>query len=646
MSKGRIIAGRYRVTQRLGRGNFGVVWEAEELLSGESVGKVAIKVFTAEVDRREIALLAGLSHPSILAYRAVVEDDDEVCLVTELADGGDAAGKLKAWPDGIPPNEVRQIVHAVADALRHLHGQGWVHRDVKPANILFVKGTPKLGDVGTARALTSTTKATSTASLAYTAPEFFAGKTTPSVDVYALGCATFELLTGRLPFDGNMSEIVHKHLTADVEFPADMPADLKALIQGCTVKAPERRWTIDRVMDCLAPANTPAPATSEAKPAQNVPPAANQQSLVEGARERLRERRHAVAPAAPGPQQAAPTKQAPAAAPAAVGGPTPLDTALQRHLRLHGARWGDAETWRTFMETASPAAAAHNLSERALIRRAGELWPEVQTAALSEMEKISQIGAWVMGLRGRRWTAPDWADLLDRLNTADDATMAAHRDALLLRLYPTAPGATRTLNLGGGLLHVLVYRPTTQLNRPVANMFDALMATNGVPSTLQGVWCSAEPLTLREWSAITGQLVPAGLAPQSTAVGNRVVADAVLATLRRRFPTDELRWPTLTEYDGMKKIRTKATEAALRQVAATPGASQAKARAALVQMLKPTPKPKSLGAAVVQAFGKVAVDMVKEFGEAWLTDPPSAQATNGTAQLQLNIVSPVPKVSE
>ena len=100
MSKGRMIAGRYRLGRRLGRGSFGVVWEADELLGGEPIASVAVKIFTAEVDRREIALLAGLSHPSILTYRAVVEDEDDVCLVTELADGGDAAGTSRSGRTG------------------------------------------------------------------------------------------------------------------------------------------------------------------------------------------------------------------------------------------------------------------------------------------------------------------------------------------------------------------------------------------------------------------------------------------------------------------------------------------------------------------------------------------------------------------
>jgi hypothetical protein len=659
MSKDRVIAGRYRIKQRLGRGNFGVVWEADEMLGGSPIGAVAIKVFTAEVDRREIALLAGLSHPTILAYRAVVEDDDEVCLVTELADGGDAAGRLKSWPDGLPVDEVRGIVRAVASALVHLHEQGWVHRDVKPANILFVKGTPKLGDVGTARALTSTAKATSMASLAYAAPEFFAGKTAPSIDIYALGCTTYELLTGRLPFDGNMSEIVNKHLTAEIMFPADLSKDLVDLIRGCTAKDPDRRWTLARVLESVMPpvdANAfepvppPRPAAPPPVPA---PPAAPSQPTTPP-----------VAPVRPGeaaPRPARPpVESAPAPAPAK---PSPLDPALRRHLRLHGDRWGDADVWRTFMQTAGAAATEHGLSERDLIRRGSQLLPEIRSANLTEMEKIAQIGAWVVGLRGRRWTAPDWADLLDRINTSDDAAMARHRDALFARLYPPSAGATRLLDLGGGVHHLLVYTPLAQLYRPTASLVEALRLASGGVGNPKGVWHSAQPVTVREWSAVAGQPAPAGLQPDQAAAVSRALAETFLTNAGRRFPTEELRWPYVSEYDGMKAMRQQAAEQAAAQAVALAAAEQAKIPAANSRRPEPfgrfgvapparpavpAPRkapPKSLAAAVAQSFGKAAGEMLREVNETWLTEPPRAQNPKAGGGLTMNLVSPVPKVT-
>jgi hypothetical protein len=678
MSKDRVIAGRYRIKQRLGRGNFGVVWEADEMLGGSPIGAVAIKVFTADVDRREIALLAGLSHPTILAYRAVVEDDDEVCLVTELADGGDAAGRLRSWPDGLPVDEVRGIVRAVASALVHLHEQGWVHRDVKPANILFVKGTPKLGDVGTARALTSTAKATSMASLAYAAPELFAGKTAPSIDIYALGCTTYELLTGRLPFDGNMSEIVNKHLTAEIVFPADMSMDLVDLIRGSTAKDPDRRWTLARVLESVshrvaakefeaapasrpaapAPALAPAPAAAPSQPTP--PPAAPARPAEAAPRPAPTPVKSAPAPA-PAP---APVKSAPAPAPApAPAKPSPLDPALRRHLRLHGDRWGDADVWRTFMQTAGAAAAEQGLSERDLIRRGSQLLPEIRSANLSELEKIAQIGTWVVGLRGRRWTAPAWADLLDRINTADDAAMARHRDALIVRLYPPSAGATRLLDLGGGVHHVLVYTPLAQLYRPTVSVVEALRLASGGVSDLAGVWHSAQPVTIREWSTVTGQAAPAGLQPDHAAVAPRSLAELFLTNVGRRFPTDELRWPYVSEYDGMKTMRQQATEKAAAQAAAAAAAQQAKLQAANARRADPfgrfgvapparpavpAPRkapPKSLAAAVAESFGKAAGDMLREMNETWLTEPPMAQNPKAGSGLTMNLVSPVPKVT-
>lgn len=627
MSTGRIIGGRYRLKDRLGRGSFGVVWHADELLAGEPVARVAVKIFTAEVDRKEVSLLAGLSHPSILAYRAVVEDDGEVCLVTELADGGDAAARLRAWPDGLPADEVRAIVRSVVGALGHLHEQGWVHRDVKPANILFVRGFPKLGDVGTARALTSTARATSTASLAYAAPEVFSGKFGPGVDVYALGCAVYELLTGRLPFEGSMTELVHKHLSSDIEFPSDMAPPFVDMIRGCTVKEIERRWTVPRVLRWLDEERTTTPPPPAAKASPPAPPPVQPSAPPPAA---------APAPAAAAPPPSAPPP--PAAEASRTPRPTPLDPALRRHLRHHGDRWGDSDAWRAFMATAEATTRQHGLSERDLIRRAGQLLPEVVAAQLSEQETLARVGAWVVGRGGRRWSAPDWADFLDQINARDEAALARVRDALIARLYPPGPGATRMLDLGGGVQHLLVYAPLDKLYRPTTRLFDALRPPGGA-AEVAGIWFSAQPLTVAEWSVLMAQPVPAGLKPDSAALAPGVVADAVITTLRRRAPADELRWPTMFEYDGVKwqreLVASKAAEAAAK---AAQKANPLARRAAAT----PAPRrPTTLGGLVAQTVGKAAVDMLKEVNEAWLSDS-GAPASKRAA---MNLVSPVPRIS-
>jgi len=167
---------------------------------------------------REARSLAMAAHPNVVAVFDVEPGDPqggrEPFYVMEMCDGGSLADRLAAT-QRLPPAELAPIVAAVAEGLADLHRRGMVHRDVKPHNILFCDGRPKLADFGLARtdgegldALTAT--GTTIGTLAYLAPELLAGRTaTPASDVYALAVVAFQALTGRLPRPaGSVTEVV------------------------------------------------------------------------------------------------------------------------------------------------------------------------------------------------------------------------------------------------------------------------------------------------------------------------------------------------------------------------------------------------------------------------------------------------------
>lgn len=285
------------------------------------------------------------------------------------------------------------------------------------------------------------------------------------------------------------------------------------------------------------------------------------------------------------------------------------------------------------MRAAEAPAREHGLSERDLIRRAGQLAPEVEAEAGDAQVAITRVRTWVQALGGPRWSAPAWADLLDQLQAPDEAGLARVRDALLARLYPPGAGATRVLDLGGGVHHLLVYRPISQLHKPTTQVLAAFQSGGG-SGELVGVWHSANPVTIREWSLVTGLAAPPNLDTNSAALAPQELATSFLGAAQRRFPVDDLRWPKIFEYDGIRAHREQAAAAA--KAAAAPRPSLTMRRGA------PVPPPRrspTVGGALLQAFGKAAIDMVKEMNEAWLADasPPKAGS-----RLAMNLVSPVP----
>jgi len=222
-----VIAGRYRVIERLGSGGTATVVLAEDERLGR---RVALKRLHPEVGagmaerfEREARLGASLSHPNVVSVYDVLADEDQVVLVMEYVEGRTLAEVL--IEDKLTPESVIGLLRPLASALDHAHREGLVHRDIKPANLLVrTDGTVKIADLGIATGadLTSVT-ATGIAlgTVAYMAPEQLeGGRVTGAADVYALATVAFEMLSGRKARTGSTPmEIVHRVAT---EGPPDL----------------------------------------------------------------------------------------------------------------------------------------------------------------------------------------------------------------------------------------------------------------------------------------------------------------------------------------------------------------------------------------------------------------------------------------
>lgn len=225
---GDVLAGRYRIEAPIGAGGMASVYRARDLRLERDV---AIKVLLPNLAAdpalarrfdREARALAAAAHPNVVNVFDVEPGDPatgrEPFYVMELCSGGSLAERL-AQRGRLLPGEVAAVVAAMADGLADLHRRGFVHRDVKPHNILFAGERPKLADFGLARPadrsdLTALTAVGATVgTLAYLAPELLgSAPASAASDVYALGVVAFQGLTGRLPrAAGSVTDLVDSH---------------------------------------------------------------------------------------------------------------------------------------------------------------------------------------------------------------------------------------------------------------------------------------------------------------------------------------------------------------------------------------------------------------------------------------------------
>lgn len=217
---GTLIAGRYRIIERVGAGGMGSVVVAEDAVLRR---RVAIKRLHRNAEdvtarfRREVKLGASLNHPNLVAVYDAVPEEGDLLLIMEYVEGQTLRAALQAGP--IPSERAIAILTDVASALDYMHARRMVHRDVKPANILLgLAREVKLADLGISWGDQMTQITASGALLgtpAYLAPELLAGeRATAASDVYSLAAVAFEALSGRKAYvGGTPAEILQRIAT-------------------------------------------------------------------------------------------------------------------------------------------------------------------------------------------------------------------------------------------------------------------------------------------------------------------------------------------------------------------------------------------------------------------------------------------------
>ena len=205
--------GHYHILGLLGRGGMADVYRAEDERLGREVAlKLVPPEFARDPERvarfeREVRAAAKLTHPNIVTVHEFGRETGQPFYAMELMPGGDLKAKIRAHAQGMEPSESRAVAVAIARALEYAHKRGFVHRDVKPENILFGEdGTAQLTDFGIARAMSSGTRMTavgmSIGSPHYMSPEQARGQPVDGrSDLYSLGVVLYEMLTGKVPFD-------------------------------------------------------------------------------------------------------------------------------------------------------------------------------------------------------------------------------------------------------------------------------------------------------------------------------------------------------------------------------------------------------------------------------------------------------------
>lgn len=250
---------RYQINKKLGEGGMAVVYKAFDtnlerdvaikIIKGDQIEGSNVEQMIRRFER-EVKALAKLTHPNIVHIHDYGRYQTKPYLIMEYLPGGTLEDKMTQGQ--IPFREAAQILLPIAEALSYAHKQGVLHRDVKPANIIFTEdGKSLLSDFGIAKILGTNTIDESAENLTqtgmglgtpeYMAPEQWHGKFSPQTDIYALGVVFYEMITGRKPFIAETpAAFLLKQMMEDPPHPGEFVQNLPLAVSNFLFHALEK----------------------------------------------------------------------------------------------------------------------------------------------------------------------------------------------------------------------------------------------------------------------------------------------------------------------------------------------------------------------------------------------------------------------
>lgn len=234
----------YTIKRGIGHGGFG------EVYYGVSDGgkEVALKLVRSnlEVELRGVAQCLNLKHQNLVnLYDLRTDNEGNHWVVMEYVAGEPLSIVLGRHQQGLAPELAQQWFLELARAVGYLHDHGIVHRDLKPGNIFLENGAIKIGDYGLSKFIAGSQHAAQTQSVGtvhYMAPEIGSGNYNKQIDIYASGILLYEMLTGRVPFEGeSATEILLKHLTAQPDLSL-LPREHAPIVSKALAKDPAMRY--------------------------------------------------------------------------------------------------------------------------------------------------------------------------------------------------------------------------------------------------------------------------------------------------------------------------------------------------------------------------------------------------------------------